>query len=295
MLIDGVFSGGGIKAYAFVGALEVVEKAGYQFKRVAGTSAGAIMAALIAAGYKSHEIKEELEKIHPKLFMDETNVIYKFPFIKWLTLYWRMGLYSGNEFEDWVENLLEAKGIRDFSDLPEGTLKIVASDVTKGRLLVIPDDLNDYGLDPLKFSVARAVRMSAGLPFFFEPIKLYGINSERSIIIDGGVLSNLPIWLFAERGKLPPRPFLGFQLSSRDEIYPDVEIKNAINLYQNLFATMKEAHDARYISKYEKTNIMFLPVDQFETSNLKLTRKDQEQLVDIGRKRAKEFLKKWTY
>lgn len=295
MWIDGVFSGGGVKAYAFVGALEVVEQAGYQFKRLAGTSAGAIIAALIAAGYTSHEINVQLEKMHPAIFMDQRKFIFKFPFVKWLTLYWRMGLYKGNTFEQWIKHLLEEKGIKDFGDLEPGVLKIVASDVSKGRIVVIPDDLNDYGIDPMKFSVARAVRMSASLPFFFEPVKLYGINAQRSLIVDGGVLSNLPIWLFAEKDKIPPRPFLGFQLSSRDEVYPSKKINNAIELYHSLFLTMKEAHDAKYISKYAKSNIMFLPVDKFETSNFNLTKKDRDYLVEIGRKRATLFLKKWTY
>ena len=44
MLIDGVFSGGGMKGFALVGAYQVLEEKGYQFKRIAGTSAGAILA-----------------------------------------------------------------------------------------------------------------------------------------------------------------------------------------------------------------------------------------------------------
>ena len=50
MLIDGVFSGGGLKGFALVGAYQELERKGYQFHRVAGTSAGAILATLIAAG-----------------------------------------------------------------------------------------------------------------------------------------------------------------------------------------------------------------------------------------------------
>ena len=53
MLIDGVFSGGGLKGFALVGAYQVLEEKGYQFQRVAGTSAGAILASFIAAGYSA--------------------------------------------------------------------------------------------------------------------------------------------------------------------------------------------------------------------------------------------------
>jgi NTE family protein len=52
MLIDGVFSGGGIKDFALIGAYQVLEENGFQFHRLAGTSAGAILAGFIAAGYE---------------------------------------------------------------------------------------------------------------------------------------------------------------------------------------------------------------------------------------------------
>ena len=52
-LFDGVFEGGGAKGAAFVGALEAMEKHDLWFQRVAGTSAGSIVAALIAAGYRA--------------------------------------------------------------------------------------------------------------------------------------------------------------------------------------------------------------------------------------------------
>ncbi|MFL6517624.1 MAG: patatin-like phospholipase family protein, partial [Bacillus sp. (in: firmicutes)] len=56
MYIDGVFSGGGIKGFALIGACAEIENKGLRFVRVAGTSAGSIVAALIAAGYTSKEI-----------------------------------------------------------------------------------------------------------------------------------------------------------------------------------------------------------------------------------------------
>ena len=63
MKIDGVFSGGGIKGFALIGAIEEIEKRGFQFERVAGTSAGSIVAALIAAGYRSGEIEQLLDEL----------------------------------------------------------------------------------------------------------------------------------------------------------------------------------------------------------------------------------------
>jgi len=72
--IDAVFEGGGVKGIGLVGAVSVIEKAGYKFENLAGTSAGAIVAGLLAVGFNSEEIKEELKKLNYNQFKDE-----KFP------------------------------------------------------------------------------------------------------------------------------------------------------------------------------------------------------------------------
>jgi predicted acylesterase/phospholipase RssA len=55
-LFDVVFEGGGAKGSAFVGALQVLKEQGHQTRRLVGTSAGAITAALLAAGYSPEEM-----------------------------------------------------------------------------------------------------------------------------------------------------------------------------------------------------------------------------------------------
>lgn len=56
-LFDMVFEGGGAKGSAFVGALEVLEANGHRHRRLIGTSAGAITATLVAAGYTPQELR----------------------------------------------------------------------------------------------------------------------------------------------------------------------------------------------------------------------------------------------
>src|SRR5262245_45630481 len=72
---DGVFEGGGAKGAAFVGALDAMEKHTLWFQRVAGTSAGSIVAALVAAGYRvdsggGETIKDLLAKTPFEKFKD---------------------------------------------------------------------------------------------------------------------------------------------------------------------------------------------------------------------------------
>lgn len=62
MLYDLVFEGGGAKGFAFVGALQAFEEAGHTPGRVLGTSAGAITATLLAAGYATTDVQAALEE-----------------------------------------------------------------------------------------------------------------------------------------------------------------------------------------------------------------------------------------
>ncbi|MBM7552319.1 patatin-like phospholipase family protein [Thalassobacillus pellis] len=294
MKIDGVFSGGGVKALAFVGALQAVENKGYSFKRVAGTSAGAITASLLAAGYKLDELEQVLRQLDFETFVDPPMLDRILPFSKWLLLYIRMGLYKGERLERWLYDQLAAKGVYTFRDLPHGSLKVICSDLTLGRILVIPDDLESYyNIDPDRFPVAKAVRMSAGLPYFFMPVKIQGKFSMKSLIVDGGLLSNFPVWALEKRDGIRIRPILGMKLSNPPSHFPKRKITNSIEMFHALFSTMKQAHDARYISKAKRADIIFIPVTSVDTTDFKLTDLQKEQLIDLGREHAEKFLGHW--
>jgi predicted acylesterase/phospholipase RssA len=69
------------------------------------------------------------------------------------------------------------------------------------------------GSEPGSFPVADAVRMSMSIPYFFQPVEL--IHDETglpSTIVDGGVLSNFPVWIFDVKDRDPLRPTFGFKL-----------------------------------------------------------------------------------
>lgn len=292
MLIDGVFSGGGLTGFALVGAYQVLEEKGYQFQRVAGTSAGAIIACFIAAGYSAHEMEEVLEELDVQALLDPRRTILPFPLMKWLGLYWRLGLYQGKALENWFLEKLAAKGVYTFADVPRGSLKLIASDLTNGKMLVLPDDLERYGIPADSFPIARALRMSCGIPFFFEPVKLK-VGSGETIVVDGGVLSNFPMWIFDDDRGRKKRPVLGLKLSRNQEEQQGYPIHNALQLFEALFSTMKNAHDERYISRKHEKDIIFIPVDGYSATEFDLDEKTKEELMTIGRNRTTQFLKMW--
>ena len=58
--VIGVFEGGGIKGIALAGAAAAAMEAGFRFEGVVGTSAGALVGSLVAAGYTSNELRERV-------------------------------------------------------------------------------------------------------------------------------------------------------------------------------------------------------------------------------------------
>lgn len=71
-LCDIVLEGGGVKGIALVGALEELTAAGYQVKRVAGTSAGAIAGSLLAADMPITDMVATLQNLDYTKFRDES-------------------------------------------------------------------------------------------------------------------------------------------------------------------------------------------------------------------------------
>lgn len=293
MKIDAVFSGGGIKGFALIGACQILEENGYVFSRLGGTSAGSIIASLITAGYTGKEIKQLLMEINTEDFMDE-RFGANLPLVKWLLLYRKLGLYKGDQLQSWIAEKLAEKGIVTFADIPEGSLRIIVSDISNGRIVVLPDDLPKYQCDIRTFSIAQAVRMSCAIPYFFEPVKL-NCNGEPAYIIDGGVLSNFPLWLFDQENVKNVRPVIGISLTGNRNNQPPKEIKNALVMFSALFAMMKDAHDNRYISRRHEKNIIFIPIECISSADFDISAEQKLELIQLGRSFANQFLKKWTY
>jgi len=224
---DVVFEGGGVKGIGLVGALQVAEEKGYEWVNIAGTSAGAIVGALLAVGYTSHELKAIMAGIDYSKFKDK-GLVDRIPLLgPALSVGFEKGIFEGKYAEDWLRGLLRAKGKETFGQLvmPEYKdnpqfrykLRVVASDLSMGSMLVLPQDIEQYGEKPDELDIARAVRMSMSIPYFFEPVKLKHKDSgQDSYIVDGGILSNYPVWLFDE-GEEPSWPTFGFKLVEPDE------------------------------------------------------------------------------
>lgn len=293
MWADAVFEGGGVKAIGLVGALTVAEQRGYRWKRVAGTSAGAIIAALLSAGYRANELKKVLDRLDYRQFVAPTGWHHLKLIGPSARFWWKKGLYSGNSIETWIESLLLQKGIRTFADLTDERLQIVASDVTRGRLLVLPKDLPLYGLSSADITVARAVRMSCAIPYFFDPVILVSRNEpRRNYVVDGSVLSNFPVWLFDQES--PRWPTFGFRLVSEADADPH-DIRGPLSLFRALFHTMMEAHDTRYVEEHNRVRTIFVPSLGVKATDFHIRAEKSDALFQSGVQQAEKFFLRWDF
>ena len=140
MKADIVCEGGGVKGIALLGAIYYLEEKGYTFEHFAGTSAGAIVSSLLAVGYTGKDLKNMLLNINFTDFY-EKNKLTLLPFIgPTVSLFKNKGLFSGNNIEEYLNNLYKAKGKTKFKDIAkngESPLKVIASDITNKRLIVL--------------------------------------------------------------------------------------------------------------------------------------------------------------
>ncbi|MBT8198854.1 MAG: patatin-like phospholipase family protein [Acidimicrobiia bacterium] len=192
--INGVFSGGGIKGIALAGAAAGSLEAGYRFDHAVGTSSGAMVASLVAAGYGADELAAGVSWVPWPDLLDWLPTS-RIPLIgKAISMATNHAQCSGDRIEQIWGRLLAAKGVRTFGDLEPGSLRIVATDITHQRGIVLPDALPEYGIDPRTFSVARAVRMSTAVPFFFKPVPLRNPKTgDVGLIADGAMTANYPL------------------------------------------------------------------------------------------------------
>jgi NTE family protein len=304
--VNAVFEGGGVKGISLAGAVRAAELCGVRFNRLAGTSSGSIVAALIATGYNAAEMKDIIESTPFSSFLHRSPIFNTKIIGPAVRLFLRKGLYSGDALEQWVRELLAAKGVRVFGDLPAGKLRIIASDITNGKLLVLPQDVAAYGIDPHRFSVARAIRMSTSIPFFFDPVVLrqpirlrirrskVALQAAKiSYVVDGGLLSNFPLWLF-ENDVLSgsPIPVIGFQMVGRSEVQPH-RIAGPFTMLQAMFDTMMSAHDERYIERHNRVRTIKIPTLGVGTTQFNISPEMSEQLYEAGLSAGKKFFSCW--
>lgn len=314
MQADLVLEGGGVKGIGLVGAVAALDEAGYSFPRVAGSSAGAIVACLVAALQSAGEPVERLGEIvrtvDYRRFRDPGG-LGRLPVVgRALSVLVHDGLYEGRYLERFLTGVLEDLGVRTFADLqlpdddpaaeglPPGRrsrLVVTVSDLSRQRLARLPWDLPDYGVADLP--VARAVRASAAIPFFFRPVRQPTPGGDATWV-DGGLLSNFPVELFDRADSQDPRwPTFGVRLTTRPPTPPVTrELEGPVALGLAALDTLLTDQGTAYLEDrctVERT--VFVPTAGVSVVDFDLDAATTERLYASGATAAREFLRDWDF
>lgn len=154
--------GGSARGFAHIGALSCLERHGFVPDLIVGTSFGAIVGSLYAAGLTPKEIAQTANSMRWR----DLSKVLDFGLHK-------AALFSGDKLEAYLDELVEG---RDFSDLKR-KLVVVATDLATGEPI-------NLSTGPL----AKALRASASMPGVFSPVELDG-----RFLVDGGLGSPLPL------------------------------------------------------------------------------------------------------
>ncbi|GAB2847814.1 patatin-like phospholipase family protein [Lentzea nigeriaca] len=306
--VDLVLEGGGVKGIALLGAVLVLADAGCRFQRIAGTSAGAIVAALVAAyqkeGKNLAELADVMRDVDYRRFADEpwpqrvTGVAGDA-----LAAFVHGGSHGGDYLVEWLTPLLEGVGVRTFADLrcpDEGgslqdhqkySLVVHASDLSRRALVRLPWDYALYDLNADDQSVVDAVRASMAIPFYFRPVHV-ATRRGTCTWVDGGLLANFPITVFDRTDGAAPRwPTWGVKLSGRPVAGQDRPVRTVPGIAVNCLRTLTgDWNQYRLDSEGVGRRTMFVDTMNVSATDFGISRAEQEKLFENGRQAAREFL-----
>jgi NTE family protein len=317
--IDLVLEGGGVKGVGLIGAVKEIEAAGFRIRRVAGTSAGAIAAALIACNLAAAEtstdaiaaVERQIATIEYAKFTEASGIrdhLGKLGDLE--ALVHHLGLYSGDYLVEWLGGILADIGITTFGQLRRDdlgddfpyTLVVHTADITNEMLVRLPYDYPRYDRDPDDQLIVDAVRASMSIPFFFEPVQfeLAADSSElgpRPVTwVDGGLLSNFPMEVFNDRHHgvvVDPWPTLGVKLTDQRPAIAPPTTGPLSELFQILKTVLNNAN-RYYISPEKSRSTIFVDSAGVNATDFAIDAARSNLLFENGRKAAQTWLQEFA-
>ncbi|XP_050394210.1 uncharacterized protein YqhO-like, partial [Patella vulgata] len=286
-----VLEGGGNKGLAYCGAIKYLQEVGIMqnIKRIAGTSAGSMTAALFTVGYTADEIQDFLGGQIADVFLDH-RCGYCSLLPNLLSGY---GWNPGKKIFNWFGDKMEKK-----TGNPDITFKEVYK-LTGIELCIVVTNLSQMSTEycHLKttpdMSIRLAVRMSMAIPGIYKAMK-YKRNGQTSVYVDGGVLCNYPIHCFdgwylsmaREDGfiqKLQP-------LSEIPRLYDKSERFGKYNPKTLGFLLFADNEQDIYVDERDMARTVGINTGHMGTTDFELEEEDMEFVVERGYNATKAYL-----
>ena len=312
-----VLEGGGIRGIAFTGALKVLEDKQVlpQIEKVAGTSVGAIVGALISVGYSSGELRDIMFDLKVQTFNDGEGFFIGGQ--KRLRNHY--GWYKGDELENWMGELIRRKtGNSDLSFQQLHDMRMQNSSykdlyVTSTNLTLQRAETFCHTTMP-DMKIKTAVRISASVPLYFSAtfldntgniVKHPALSKNHQVYVDGGILQNYPIEMFdsSTYGGVAPgehtvnHKTLGLKLERPEQIshynsHSDIAPYN-INSLKNyvgaLYNIVIENLNRKQSYQDECFRTVYISTNNISAKVKKVSVHQKQLLYDNGREAAEKF------
>jgi len=304
-----------MRGIAHVGALAALEGHGYEFRRAAGASAGAIVAAFTAAGVSPARMADLMHhEVDYSQFREARGLARLGLGGRLAAIVRQNGAFEGDRLRDWLHGALKRHaGVETFGDLrlppdPDGApllpdeayrLVVVVADISLGQLVHLPWDYRRlYGLDPDRQLIADAIRASTSIPFFFKPARLRWQGGLESHLVDGALVSDFPVGIFDRGDGRPPRwPTFGVKLSlPRSEATLAHPVSGLHSFATALFETAVGGNDQAHLADpCVASRTIFVDNLGIPATNFDLSAGQRTALFDSGRDAAERFLERWSW
>lgn len=177
-----LFGGGAIRGVAYIGAIKAFEELKIEANTLAGSSVGAVFAALLAVGYTSDELKDMFLKVNFDLFKDIS-----------IGLGPLFAISKGEVFLEWIREHIEKKFYGE--KYKKGYNRAVTfKDIDKNLVIITTNLLNFECKEFSKFEtpdyeIASAIRISCCMPGLMKPIEY-----NKTLLVDGDLQKGSPMW-----------------------------------------------------------------------------------------------------
>jgi predicted acylesterase/phospholipase RssA len=263
-------SGGGIKGFSFIGAIEELVKCKHiniiNIKNWVGTSAGALICYLFSLNYSIEEIREfilnfDFKKLIPTIEIE--NIVINH------------GIDMGDKITLILVHFLKEKynisniTFKQLYNLTNNKLIVIGTNFTKSKEAEF-----SYNMTP-DMSVITAIRISISIPIIFTPV-LYNDDYH----IDGGLCNNFPL------SYCNINTTLGIYIKQTNHN----NLESILSIPMGCMAIVSDVISTKDCNKYDIIEILNFASEMI---NFDINMEDKQKIINLGKKSVEVYLQNY--
>ena len=277
--------GGGVAGTGHGGAIDIIDQIGVypRLTHFAGSSAGSMVAALMACRVPSETLKEILMTLDFRRLEDDSWFVFRDFYRLWSEYGWNRGQALEDIFGEVLQKYVGDKDItyQQVKDRFGSSLITTSTDVgVEGTVYRTPETSPDL-------PIRKGIRESASIPLFYCPVR-----ADGTMYVDGGLLNNYPIRKLYEY--LSPDQVVGCKLiSSGDRTLarrPEKALPSNLTSYVKLVIMM--LHDLNLKAHVEEDDwkrTIKIDIGTVSATDFDISEEEKLGLIKSGEAAARKF------